>query len=597
MKALYLLLTFVFTLIISVSANAENGINKAQPCEIGEILIEVEPCDESGNFEVVLTFEYSNIGTEGFRVQGNGNNYGNFEYQSLPITIGPLEGDGITEYEFVVIDNEIEDCSNWTAIDPVDCTSGECVIFDLVVDDHPCDGEHFNVYLNFEYENVSGEGFSLYVNDDLFESYSYEDLPLESIGPFLGDGVTVYVFEVFDQIHDNCFDIKEFGPIDCGTGGECNIWNVEADVLPCDEAGFFNIALNFEFENVGVEGFRVQGNGNNYGTFEFGDIPITIGPLEGDGVTEYEFVVIDNQFEDCSDWTAIDPVDCGGNECNIWDVVATVLPCDENGFFMVLINFEYENVSEAGFSLLGNGNNYGDFLYEYLPVEIGPLEGDGSTIYEFLARDKQFEDCSDWTEIDPVNCETAPQMTNLETEVTACLDNLYQLTINFDYDNEGEEGFIVTGNNKEYGEFQYNELPVIISQLWTDGVTPYYFIVKDKANISYGNWNQLIPFTCENLGIADDLEEEILVYPNPFVDAVRIRYQIPDPGYRLPAGQAGMIEIYSISGIKIREFMSEELMDGEFEIEIDLNEIPPGVYFIRMQVGNEILVKKLVKVE
>jgi len=496
MKELNLLLTFIFAIMISVSVNAENGIQIAQPCEIGEILIEVEPCDESGNFEVVLTFEYANIGAEGFRVQGNGNNYGNFEYESLPISIGPLEGDGITEYEFVVIDNEIEDCSNWTAIDPVDCNSGECDIFDLVVDDHPCDGEHFNVYLNFEYENVSGEGFSLFVNDDLFESYSYDDLPLESIGPFLGDGVTVYVFEVFDQVHDNCFDIKEFGPIDCGSGGECDIW----------------------------------------------------------------------------------------------DVVATVLPCDENGFFMVMIDFEYENVSEAGFSLLGNGNNYGDFLYENLPVEIGPLEGDGSTIYEFLARDIQFEDCSDWTEIDPVNCETAPQMTNLETEVTACLDNYYQLTINFDYDNEGEEGFIVTGNDKEYGEFQYDELPVIISHLWTDGVTPYHFIVKDKANMTYGNWNQLIPFTCENLGIKDDTEEEVLVYPNPFVDAVSIRYQIPDIRYLI-------CDLFSISGIRIERLIVTQEIVGENEIEIELNHLPAGIYFVRLQIGYSVLVKKLVKVE
>lgn len=497
MKTLNYLFIPVFIFAVSQNLLAADLNSTAPDCEIGAIYVEIEPCDEAGNFDVILSFEYANVGIEGFRVQGNGNNYGNFEYESLPITIGPLEGDGVTEYEFVVIDNEFEDCTNWTAIDPVDCnTGGECMIFDLVVDDHPCDGEHFNVYLNFEYENVSNEGFTLYVNDDLFESYSYEDLPLESIGPFDGDGTTVYIFEVYDQVFENCFDINEFGPIDCGGGGDCNIWDVEA----------------------------------------------------------------------------------------------TVLPCDENGFFMVLINFEYENVSEIGFSLLGNGNDYGDFLYENLPVEIGPLEGDGITAYEFLAEDNHYDDCSDWTEIDPVNCETAPQMTNLETDVTACLDNLYQLTISFDFENEGEDGFIVTGNNKEYGEFQYDELPVIISQLWTDGITPYYFIVKDKANITYGNWNQLIPFTCENLGISDEAEEEILVYPNPFIDAVSIRYQISDVRYLI-------CDLYSISGIRIERLIETKEIVGENEIEIELNHLPAGIYFVRLQIGESVLVKKLVKVE
>jgi len=181
-------------------------------------------------------------------------------------------------------------------------------------------------------------------------------------------------------------------------------------------------------------------------------------------------------------------------------------------------------------------------------------------------------------------------MTNLETEVTACLDNLYQLTINFDYDNEGEEGFIVTGNDKEYGEFQYDELPVIISHLWTDGVTPYHFIVKDKANMTYGNWNRLIPFTCENLGITDEVEEEILIYPNPFVDAVSIRYQIPDIRYLI-------CDLFSISGIRIERLIVTQEIVGENEIEIELNHLPAGIYFVRLQIGDSVLVKKLVKVE
>ncbi|MEA3479738.1 MAG: T9SS type A sorting domain-containing protein [Bacteroidota bacterium] len=204
MKTITILQTLIFVIIMTQNTMAVNNPKQAPVCEIGEILVEVEPCDELGYFEVILTFEYANVSDSGFTVQGNGVNYGNFQYQDLPVTIGPLEGDGVTEYEFVVTDLVFPDCSNWTAIDPVDCGTGDCQIWDLVVDDHPCVGEMFNVYLNFEYENVSAEGFSVFVNDDLFENYLYEDLPLESIGPFLGDGTTFYEFKE-PEVYPNPF--------------------------------------------------------------------------------------------------------------------------------------------------------------------------------------------------------------------------------------------------------------------------------------------------------------------------------------------------------------------------------------------------------
>jgi len=47
----------------------------------------------------------------------------------------------------------------------------------------------------------------------------------------------------------------------------------------------------------------VAGNGNEYGIFEYEDLPILIGPLEGDGVAVYEFVVFDLEFIGCTDRT------------------------------------------------------------------------------------------------------------------------------------------------------------------------------------------------------------------------------------------------------------------------------------------------------
>lgn len=642
------------------------GTIYANECEIGQIQITVNDCDSAGYFTIGLTFEYANTGNEGFHVQGNGNDYGDFEYGDLPITLGPFDGDGETEYEFVVIDNQYEGCNNWSAIDPVDCDGNgeECFISELTIDDHPCEDGFYDVYLNFEYANVSDAGFKLLVDWELFDTYSYEDLPL-NIGPFIGDGEKVYHFLVRDLETEGCASDASFGPIFCDSTSNCNIWDVQADVLPCNESGFFNVKINFEYVNTGNEGFRIQGNGADYGDFEYADLPVTIGYLEGDGETEYEFMVIDNQFEECSDWTAIEPVDCNTNDCNIWDmvvethpcedgqfyvdldfeyeqvsesgfklfvnwdlyqsygysdlpitvgpfegdgetsyhflvrdqmhedcaedlaidpincneeeciiwdVVAVTLPCNDENEFEVLLNFEYANEGNEGFELKGNGNNYGSFEYADLPIILGPFIADGITEYEFEARDNQFDYCYDWTSIDPFECDTAAQMINMNMAIEACEDKSYYLQINFDMLDETYETFTVFGNGMEGQTFQYENLPVQIGPLTNDEITSYYFIIMNEGEVNFGNWHQFFPFTCESLGIFDQasLKNDIVIYPNPSDRRVQFR----NNGSRLID-----VAIFDMTGKIIKQFQTE----NQSTVYYDFSQ--SGLYFYRMTDG------------
>jgi hypothetical protein len=47
-------------------------------------------------------------------------------------------------------------------------------------------------------------------------------------------------------------------------------------------------------------------------------------------------------------------------------------------------------------------------------------------------------------------------------------------------------------------------------------------------------------------------------------------------------------------GRKIRELVRQEVRPGEMEIVFDTSDLPSGMYFVRMQVGDEIAVHKLV---
>ncbi len=82
--------------------------------------------------------------------------------------------------------------------------------------------------------------------------------------------------------------------------GQCSIDAINAEITACEE-DLFDISINFEYENTS-ENFTVTGNGNNYGTFAYSELPITLTSLDADCETPYEFVVTDVENNDCSDF-------------------------------------------------------------------------------------------------------------------------------------------------------------------------------------------------------------------------------------------------------------------------------------------------------
>jgi hypothetical protein len=87
------------------------------------------------------------------------------------------------------------------------------------------------------------------------------------------------------------------------------------------------------------------------------------------------------------------------------------------------------------------------------------------------------------------------------------------------------------------------------------------------------------------VGIPDDGIIELMeVYPNPATDVITIRYQMPD-------ARGQMIGLFAVDGTKVWG----TLIDGnDTEVEIDVSNIPAGIYFIRLQSGNNFISKKIV---
>jgi len=94
----------------------------------------------------------------------------------------------------------------------------------------------------------------------------------------------------------------------------------------------------------------------------------------------------------------------------------------------------------------------------------------------------------------------------------------------------------------------------------------------------------------EGVDDADEYSSSIIdIYPNPATGTTCLRYLIHDSGYLIS-------DLYTVSGKKIRELINQEIPAGEHEIVIDVSDLPEGVYFVRMQVGRDIAVSKLLVV-
>jgi hypothetical protein len=51
-----------------------------------------------------------------------------------------------------------------------------------------------------------------------------------------------------------------------------------------------------------------------------------------------------------------------------------------------------------------------------------------------------------------------------------------------------------------------------------------------------------------------------------------------------------------ISGVRVKRLLNELRKPGTYEMEIDLSDLPAGMYFVRLHLGNEVITRKLVKI-
>lgn len=433
-------------------------------CSLSDVGYTASDCDSTSHFYIDVKFAFQST-SDSFNASVGRRFLGRFAYADLPVRLGPFEGDGTTVYEVVLTDSRHPDCRLAFPVQPVYC-GDDCRIFNVKLEAGPCNADgFFEVKVNFDHANTSGAGFLILAGGRPFPIRSGQNVV---IGPFQGDGTTVYGFYIMDLGNPLCFAYEELGPVDCR---KCTISNLQTRLSDCDSTGHFYVFLDFVHQNTSNGGFQVKGNGRLYGTFRYDQLPVKLGPFVGDGQSVYELVVSDVAKPDCSNHILIRALNCRGNDCRITDLVAAATPCTPDGNFFVDLKFQFRNVGASGFTVRGNGRVYGRFQYNQLPVRLGPFPGDGRTIYEFVVIDNANNQCQNSTTVGPVRCQ------NLDCEIYDLVakpgdcnpDGSYQLRIDFKYRNTNSRRFEVYSARGLIGTFELSDLPILIQQFRPSG--------------------------------------------------------------------------------------------------------------------------------
>lgn len=84
------------------------------------------------------------------------------------------------------------------------------------------------------------------------------------------------------------------------------------------------------------------------------------------------------------------------------------------------------------------------------------------------------------------------------------------------------------------------------------------------------------------------LSNNLQVYPNPFSGFVNLRFETIDQGIVI-------CDLLNISGKKVKSFVNEIKNNGIHNMEINLNDVPPGIYFCLLKTPQYTETKKIIK--
>lgn len=175
---------------------------------------------------------------------------------------------------------------------------------------------------------------------------------------------------------------------------------------------------------------------------------------------------------------------------------------------------------------------------------------------------------------------------NLELEVVRCdlickaVDQwgglLNEVTVEIDSP-DGTLGGIITNDSLVFENVVYGDYNGIAWFNWPD-------TVSSTAQIGAGNVEIVFEFIIGAVSENDGEMSGLVIYPNPTSSVIYVRSKVK--GQRLE-----IVEVFNVHGDLVKG------VRGEGEMEMDINDLPAGVYYLRICIDEEVKVAKVIKMD
>jgi len=137
----------------------------------------------------------------------------------------------------------------------------------------------------------------------------------------------------------------------------------------------------------------------------------------------------------------------------------------------------------------------------------------------------------------------------------------------------------------------------VLSICEIESICSYLANPNGEINISGNapgcNSQEEVADSCETVSIDEfgvqSLEFGVSCHPNPFSTSTTLEFELTQPG-RI------VVKIFNQLG-ELIELIQKTAQTGKQTITWDANALPSGVYFVRLQIGNELITKKMIKLK
>lgn len=289
-----------------------------EDCELGEIRYSHLECISDNRYRVTIQFESEHTSRK-FILSTAGGFVDEFEYEDLPIRLSlPRTADSVDVW--TIQDARDSTCRTTLQV-TLPCATEEeeedtCTLSNARYSNLECISENrYRVTINFDH-NYTGRQFVLQSLSGYRDTFNYELLPLRLPIPRANDSLDV--LSICDLDSPNCCTRLALNlpcQDDNGRSDSCHIQSLTAEPLHCED-GKFMLKVSFRAANTGIAGYLVFVDGQIFGPFRYSQTSVELGPFTADGETIYDVLVLDIANPTCFAYTEVQPVNCGGEE--VW---------------------------------------------------------------------------------------------------------------------------------------------------------------------------------------------------------------------------------------------------------------------------------------